>query len=302
MRLFSDLLQFTRERFPVTVTMPLSAVLFAAPFSLSSFAISEAAFGLLNVFLFLLLARMQDDLSDIAIDRTTHPERSLVSGAINPSNLRLCLIIGTGIVLVLNYFAHLFLPVITMIFVYAIFCYLKQWIALPLHPIFVNAVFFFIPLYAGLIAPGSAELSHILLGLFIWAAVIAHDFAHSVHGPTESSADVASFSSILGSRGSAITALCAFVLAGLIGLSFWIQSGRPLLFSILLTTTFVYILFLGIRLVKMPNIANAKPFYVYGFAFFLLPLLGLIIDNYLGLRPLEADSFIEFITRIFDIQ
>jgi len=279
------------------VTVPLSAVLFVAPYSLARFEVSEAAFGLLNVFLFLLLVRMQDDLSDIAIDRITHPERGLVSGAINPGNLRLCVVIGTGIVLVLNYFAHLFLPVLAMGLVYAVFYSLKERIPLPLHPIFVNAVFFFIPLYAGLIVHGSAGWTYVLLGLFIWTAVIAHDFAHSVHGPTESPADVASLSNTLGARESAITALCAFVLAGLIGVSFWTQSGRPPLFSIVLTATFLYILFLGIRLVRTPAIANARPFYISGFAFFLLPLLGLMIDNFFSARPVELNSFTELMTR-----
>ncbi len=281
----------------MAVTVPLSAVLFAAPYSLARSAVPEAAFGLLNVFLFLLLVRMQDDLSDIAIDRITHPERGLVSGAINPGNLRLCVVIGTGIVLVLNYFAQLLLPVLAMVFGYAVFYSLKERIPLPLHPIIVNAVFFFIPLYAGLIAHGNTVWTDVLLGLFIWTAVIAHDFAHSVHGPTESPADVASFSNILGPRGSAVTALSAFVLAGLIGAAFWTQSGQPLLFIILLTAMFLYILILGIRLVRTPAIANAKPFYVSGFVFFLLPLLGLIIDNFFSVRPLEVNSFTELMTK-----
>lgn len=282
--MFTDLLQFTRERFPLKVVVPLSAVLFAAPGSLARIAVPEAAFGFFNTVLFLLLLRMQDDLSDMHVDRITHPERGLVSGRINPRNVRKGMLIGIGLILALNLSAHLFLPVFAMTLGYVIFYALKERIALPLHPILVNVLFFFIPLYACFIATGRVEWPYILLGLFIWTAVIAHDFAHSVHGPDESPAEVPTVSKILGPRGSAVTALCTFVVAGLIGCFFWNESGRPVLFIIFLAGTFLAILFLGIRLIRDPVVPKAKPFYIFGFVFFLLPLLGLIVDTYLNLK------------------
>jgi hypothetical protein len=53
----------------------------------------------------------------------------------------------------------------------------------------------------------------------------------------------------------------------------------PWVFGLLLVITTAHLGFLGTRLIREPAYKNAKPFYVAGFTFFLLPLAGLIIDN-----------------------
>jgi hypothetical protein len=70
-----------------------------------------------------------------------------------------------------------------------------------------------------------------------------------------------------------------------IGTLFWMVSGRPLLFISFLAVLFIYILVLSIRLLRLPVKARAEQFYLAGFVFFLLPLVGLLIDNYVGFRP-----------------
>jgi 4-hydroxybenzoate polyprenyltransferase len=280
----ADLEQFILERFPLKITVPLSAILFAAPFSVASFDIPKVLFGVINVFGFLLLLRMQDDLDDIEVDSILHPERGLVKGYINANKLRAMVAIGAGALLAVNSGGPWFLLVLAMTLVYGVFYSIKPWIPLPLSPLLTNAVFFFIPVYAGVVAEGIPTWTHVLLGLFVWSSVVAHDFAHSVHGLDEAPDSVRTFSTVLGNRGSAFIALGAFVLAGLLGMLFSASNDKPLWFSVFLMLTFLQILWMGIRLARFPTVRNARPFYIFGFVFFLLPLLGLIVDNFLAYK------------------
>src|SRR5262249_7481663 len=83
-----DLRRFIRERFPPWATVPLGALLYAAPASLGRPPIFEVAAGGLATWFGLLCLRVADDLTDLERDRALHPRRGLPSGAIDPVQLR----------------------------------------------------------------------------------------------------------------------------------------------------------------------------------------------------------------------
>ena len=113
------------------------------------------------------------------------------------------------------------------------------------------------------------------LGLFMWTAAVAHDIAHSVHEDMTAGGVEAP----QGARYRAFLALALFILSALLGLLFWREGGRPLLFLALLVISFIYLMHLCIKLVTEPSARNAERFYVPGFAFFIIPSLGLIVDK-----------------------
>ena len=80
--------RFGVERFPAWATVPIAALLFAAPASFGHSGPIEAAEGSLATFLGLLCLRIADDLEDLETDRVLHPERGLPSGRIDAARLR----------------------------------------------------------------------------------------------------------------------------------------------------------------------------------------------------------------------
>jgi len=111
---------------------------------------------------------------------------------------------------------------------------------------------------------------------------VAHEWAHNVHGPGEAGLGLAGYSKVMGARPSAAVALALYLAAALGGGGAWLALGRPPAFGLLLLLTSLYVGWLGSKLIREPVYARAKPFYVSGFAFFLLPLAGLLVDRWLG--------------------
>jgi hypothetical protein len=108
---------------------------------------------------------------------------------------------------------------------------------------------------------------------------VAHEWAHNVHGPEEAGLGLAAYVETNGARPSAALALALFAGAELFAVLAWLSMARPWVFGLLLVITTAHLGFLGTRLIREPAYKNAKPFYVAGFTFFLLPLAGLTIDN-----------------------
>ncbi len=278
MQLLETLISYTRERFPAAVTIPLALVLFGAPASLAGLGAQGYVTGFLTVFLGLLILRIVDDISDIKTDAITNPERGLVTGTIDTIQIkRACLICAAPIVLMNTSWPSL-LTVSVTAGSYATFYAIKQRIPLMLRPLFVNMVFGVIPVYASSLKNFYDIHPILLLSLFVWLAVLAHDYAHSVHGPDEATANIESFSDVMGPRRSAILAAILFACSAATGVAFWYRGSAGTLFLTALCCTSALI---GIRcteLIKRPQKATARKFYVSGFMFFLIPLMAIGVE------------------------
>jgi 4-hydroxybenzoate polyprenyltransferase len=276
---------FISERFPLKVTIPLTLVLFYASLFSARMPVLEVLLGWLSVFFALFSIRIADDLSDFDADKVHHPERALSLGRVTPGDLRRILA-GSVLIIILLNIATWSLPGVVVtagaIAYYALFfSRLKHRVPVVSRPLFSNVIFGVVSLYAGLLDEG-ITVSHWLLSIFIYTATIAHEWAHSAHGPEEGFQGLPSYPKIIGPRQSAVVACALFGLSGVLGWLFWMEHTRPVIFGLLLSLTSLHIIFLAVPLVRSPRRANARPFYVYGFTFFIFPLMGLCIESLIG--------------------
>lgn len=278
------LVDYIQERFAVQATIPLVIILFGAPACLVPLGgASVLLLGGLSTFLALLILRIVDDISDIAVDSKTHPERGLVSGHISRQTLKYSAFFCGCLLLVFNISWLAFSMVSTGILFYAAFYWLKNTIPYVLHPFFVNCIFLIIPIYATALSGKSVDRTSFLLALFTWIGVVGHDFAHSVHKPEECPAGVQSFSKSLGSRESAMLASVFYMLSALFGVLFWRMSSVGFAFPLLLAGTSIHVAYLCINLLYNPARVEARKMYIPGFLFFLLPQAGIIFDHVLNI-------------------
>ena len=91
----SPLLRYRRERFPLTVFVPVALFL-----AIPSLATGDAARVLVTLLVLLFQFRLWDDLSDLTADRREFPERVL-SRAESVTSFRWLLVGATGVVLLL---------------------------------------------------------------------------------------------------------------------------------------------------------------------------------------------------------
>jgi 4-hydroxybenzoate polyprenyltransferase len=280
--MFVNAWNFIKERYPLQATIPVSLVLFCAPLTLNGYTIYDAVSGWTSTFAALLCLRIADDISDIEKDHIRMPERGLPSGKIDTLKLRRFLYICLIVIFTINIWPwQKGAMVVAVILFYFFFFKFKNLVHLVIQSCFINLIFGLISIYVCFLNNGTITLSYILIGLFTWLSVVAHDFAHSVHGENEEINEIPDFSKIFGPRQSAILSIILYVLATFTGFLFWPISGKPLLFIVFLSATTLQILYLGIKLIKNPVSSKAKVFYIYGFTFFLIPSIGLIIDRML---------------------
>ena len=270
---------FIRERFSLKVTVPLTLVLFGAPAGLVGLGWRKMVAGCVTIFLALLILRITDDISDIQVDMRVSPQRGLVSGKIDINSLKNSAFLCGFFVLFLNSSLPAFFAVVSVAVCYLIFYTLKRKIPYVLQPLFVNMIFPVIPVYVGILNGGEVGMPLVLLAIFVWTAVVAHDYGHSIHGPSEGVTGVQSFSGSLGSERSATLAVMVFLCSSIAGFLFWSQSGLGLLFPGALVCTSLLIAGNCVKLLKNPVKATARKFYISGFVYFLVPLIAVIAET-----------------------
>jgi len=237
-------------------------------------------------FLTLFVLRIADDIVSVDDDRLTNPTRALPSGRVGVPALTS----GATVLTVATIVCSLGRPSLGLFILGGYYtgyflCYRR--IPVALRPWFANIIFLAIPVQMYLVLERPAGLSLCALGAFFWLSAVGHDYAHSVHAAGESHPDVPSASMILGSRNVAILGLVCYVAAFAVGTS--LACGltgcglNPMLFFTGMTLLLLRVSFLLIRLVADPRTFRARPLYVPGFAFFLLPSLLLWLDRLLGI-------------------
>jgi 4-hydroxybenzoate polyprenyltransferase len=279
--------KFIAERFPLKASLPLTAALCAGPLSLLQFHWTDAIITFTMVFIIFLCLRITDDLASIHIDRLTHPTRGLPSGRIDAAKLKRYLLILIAAAAAISASGAFLISTLLIIVYYSLYFALFKKIPILVRPFLSNLIFFGLPAYIAQIISPQFSSPHLFLGLFAYASVIAHEYAHNVHSPDQTPSDEKTYVDLLGPRGLALLSFLVFALAALSGFAFWYASDQPPLFFIVLCLTTIQIFYLQVKLINQPVAHKAHPFYIYGFTFFLLPFIALAFDKVLKIGSFQ---------------
>ena len=268
--------RFAGERFPFGVTVPVAALLYAAPASLGRPAPLEAGQGGLATFLGLLCLRVADDLGDLEADRALHPRRGLCSGRIDPARLREAnLALGAALAALES------TSMWRLAFFLGACSFYRGWYAhwrARVHPVarpfLSNLVFPCAVLHA---AGGLAWREAVPLALYAWLVAVAHEFAHNVRSVEEDASSGPGYVRALGMRGTAILSVVLFAAAALAGMFLWQALGRPHALGVVLVGAAGGLGFLLLRLLREPGAQHARVLYRAGILFGLAPALGLLL-------------------------
>ena len=267
--------RFVGERFPPWVTVPMAALLYAAPASLGRPGRLEAAEGALATFLGLLCLRIADDLEDLEADRRVHPRRGLPSGWIDPARLReASLALGAALVVLESSSGW------RLAFFLGACAFYRAWYAVwrgrvhaVARPFFSNLVF------PGAVLHGAGPVAWraaVLLALFAWLAAVAHEFAHNVRSEEEPSGDPG-YARALGAAGTAVLAVALFAAAALAAVLLWLELGQPSSLGMALAGAVGGLAFFLVRLLREPGPQQSRALYRAGILFGLAPAVGLLL-------------------------
>jgi len=274
-----DVLIFARERSPFVVVAVLSLLLFSS--GLTQFDVNTLSIcsGWLTMFLFLFLVRLSDDICDIPIDRITHPERGLCSGKIHLGRINRFRTLAVVIMLVLQA-QHLpaLLFVVASLAFFALFFYLKPRLPTVVHVVILNFSLAIFPAYCGVLFNDQLSGFHLLMGLFVWLGGLAHDFSHSVLDTRGIPVETLNPINRINQKALAWWSLLLFLLSATVGATLVIQHKASWGFAVCLALACGILVPLMQRLITNPSAKTAKPFYIFGFVFFLLPILGHLGD------------------------
>jgi 4-hydroxybenzoate polyprenyltransferase len=271
--------RFAGERFPPLATIPIAALLYAAPASLGCPAPLEAAVGALATALGLLCLRIADDLEDLETDRALHPRRGLSCGRIDPVRLRDAnLALGVALVaLEANSVWRLAFFLGTCGFYRAWYALGKASVHAVARPFFSNLVFPCAVLHgAGPVVWRAA----IPLAVYSWLAAVAHEFAHNVRSVEEELSSGPGYAHALGARGTAVLSVALFAAAGLAAMLLWLGLGRPRSFGVALVAGLGGLAFFLARLLHEPGPRQSRALYRAGIVFGLAPALGLLLRRW----------------------
>jgi 4-hydroxybenzoate polyprenyltransferase len=274
-----DALLFARERSPLGFVAILSLLLFSS--GLMQLDVNAITFcsGWLTMFLFLFLVRLSDDICDIPIDRITHPQRGLCSGKIHLGRINRFRALAVVIMLALQA-THLsaLLFVLASVTFFALFFYLKPRLPTVVHVVILNFSLAVFPVYCGVLLNDQLSSFHLLMGLFVGLGGVAHDFSHSLLDTRGVPAHTLNPINRINQKVLAWWSLLLFLGSAVAGASLVIKHDAGWGFAACLALAGCILVPLMQRLIANPNAKTAKPFYVFGFVFFLLPILGHLGD------------------------
>jgi 4-hydroxybenzoate polyprenyltransferase len=268
--------RFAGERFAPWATVPIAALLYAAPASLGQPAALEMAEGALATFLGLLCLRIADDLGDLERDRVLHPQRGLSSGRIDPAGLLDAnLALGTVLVALESTSTwRLAFSLGACAFYRAWFSGWRARVHSVARPFLSNLVFPCAVFHGA--GPGAWRPA-VLLALYAWLAAVAHEFAHNVRSPEEEPPLGPGYARALGAEGTAVLSLALFAMAALVAALLWLALGRPRSLGGALVAAATGAGYFLARLRRDPGPQPARSIYRAGIVFALVPALGLIL-------------------------
>jgi 4-hydroxybenzoate polyprenyltransferase len=263
--------RYAEERSPFPLVLVLALLMYAPGFQAWPPALSFLA-GLASMALFLFLIRLSDDICDIPIDRVTHPDRLLSRGALDLQALnrfRLAAAIVALALLAGRWPALLYLGLVWIVF--AIFFRLKPKLPTLVHVALLNGSLFVFPTFAGFLESGWPSAGQILLGLFFWSGGFAHDLAHSLMDTHGRDPQLLNPINRIDQRALAQLSLVVFCASAGIGVLLYELQLVSRAFVVCLALMALIMAWLEVRLIRRPAADNAKPFYTFGFLYFLAP-------------------------------
>lgn len=264
--MFNALWSFIQERYVLKATMPLALLLSLGPLCLMNVSLLVAMALISWVFFVLLILRIADDITSIEEDKLSKPNRKLANGVVSYKLLQLNLIWLTLIVAFIGVYLDIFWhTVVVMIFYVFYFLAIKPCKLLLLDAYLINLIFFFLPLLAYFVNNGIDVFSVIIMAVFYWSSAVGHDYAHSVENKTKNNFHW--------------HASYLYIVSFCIGIYLAIEFEFAVGFLTTLISLFFYICFLLIQLIKRPNEISAKPFYIMGYVYFLMPIVFLFVEN-----------------------
>jgi|GEM_PF-2299054 len=270
--------RYSQERSPLMVISLIAIVLFGAGIQTASVTIGLFLKGWLSMAIFLFLIRLSDDLCDLPSDRITHPGRVLCSDDINLNQVNLARATLAIFLLALqlpNMQALMFLAVSLAICV--LFFQVKPKLPTLVHVGLLNSTLFIFPVYCALLLFETVGLGQLIFGLFFWSGGFAHDLAHSLVDEEKTKPEQIRAINRINQRFLAVLSLVLFITASGFGFLLYRIQYAGGLFLFVLIVCLLIILYLETQLIKHPDKSTARPFYVRGFLFFLLPALGHLI-------------------------
>lgn len=277
--MLNAVLIYAKERSPLAFTATLSLLLFAA--GLKNFDVHPLLFlsGWLSMFIFLFMIRLSDDICDIPIDSITHPERALCSGLspLKIMNRFRLLAIALFLALQLGHPGALLLSLFALLF-FGLFFKLKPGLHPLVHTTLLNFSLCMFPVYSGLLLYGEISRFHLLMGGFFWLGGLAHDYSHCLMDTRESAPETLNPINRIDQDFLAKLSLVLFLISGLLGFILAYSNGMPWGFLGCLILMLVLMIRLECKLIRHPSLETAKPFYIFGFLFFLVPVVGHLGD------------------------
>jgi len=158
-----------------------------------------------------------------------------------------------------------------VVVLFSVFFCFKPKLPTLLHVALLNSSLVVFPIFAGLAARSSITTFEILMGLFFWAGGFAHDLSHSLLDTRNVDPQKLNPINKLNQAALAKLSLLAFLVSGGFGMLLYQRRLVGDGFFICLVIMILTMLGLEWKLIRQPSEKNAKPFYTFGFIYFLAP-------------------------------
>ncbi len=271
--MFKEVLAYVKERCPILFLLALSLVLFSANLNFKALTLEAFLSGYLSAFGLLFLIRLSDDICDIPVDRITHPQRVLCQPNLSLRPFNILRLVTALVLLALQPTMTATVFIATVLLLGSLFFWLKPRLPTLIHVALLNTSLALFPLYADFLTQNTITLQGTLIGVFFWFGGIAHDFSHSVQDTRHVDRSLLNPLNQINQRLLAKLALVFFVLTYAIGVVISTTFSLGVGFIVSLSILFCFCVYLNWKLILTPNEKLAKPFYVLGFALFLVPCL-----------------------------
>ncbi|WP_428240146.1 UbiA family prenyltransferase [Gynuella sp.] len=269
---------YSRERCPPAILLVIAVTLSISVLDDCDSVLSISAL-FISATLFLFLIRLSDDICDLPIDRVAHPERLLCRDQNNLRKLKQFRLLTIPLIFFIT------LPtakdtVLTAVFLLSVLlvCWLffvyKPKLPTLVHTFLLNGSLTLPPLHSSLLIKGYIDTFAMYMAIYLWLGSFAHDLSHSLVDVRQTSIKKIKPLNRISQTGLAILSLVSFSACAATGVLMYEKKFAEPAFLILLLINFFIMFYLEFLLIKKPDHSTSKPFYIFGFVFFLSPVLA----------------------------
>ncbi|AJQ97177.1 UbiA family prenyltransferase [Gynuella sunshinyii] len=272
---------YSKERCPSAILLVISVILSISVLDGPDSVLSISAL-LISATLFLFLIRLSDDICDLPIDRVAHPERLLCRDQTSLRKLKQFRLLTIPVIFFITLpaaedtllTAAFLLSVLLMCWLFFLY---KPTMPTLVHTLLLNGSLAFFPLHSSLLIKGYINSFAMYMAMYFWFGSVAHDLSHSLVDIRQITIDKIKPLNRINQNYLAFSSLVFFSASTITGFLLYVLKMVEPAFFYLLLINFSIVLYLEYHLIKKPNQQTAAPFYVFGFIFFLTPVLAEII-------------------------